>query len=232
MAADIIDTLHPQNDLETSLYPNIVAQNIPTGAVSKDKLAQIVQNQIDNPVPQDGTITIAKFASDVMNRLNNPTIPLNYVSEAQLTTAVQSKLNNPPIPDNYVGLTKLTSEVRSLLSADWTEVTTWPNLSSIGTGIYKIDGCLKLMVSLQGATTKYYTFKNAIVYITNYHTAAGGQNPENKYASIDFKYMVSGASSGDGNEWSSSITISTDTVSTRAASYACYNYKGSLVKLA
>lgn len=48
MANDIITTLHPDNDQDTNLYPNIKRENIPNGAVDKSKLDNGIINEIND----------------------------------------------------------------------------------------------------------------------------------------------------------------------------------------
>ena len=55
--SDKIDTLHPKDDLETNIYPNIVSDNIPSGAITTDKIA-------------DGAVTGAKIASATITNDN------------------------------------------------------------------------------------------------------------------------------------------------------------------
>ena len=50
MANEIITTLHPENDQDTNLYPNIKRENIPDGAVNVDKLDPEYKNDIDNKI--------------------------------------------------------------------------------------------------------------------------------------------------------------------------------------
>ena len=46
--ADIITTLHPENDAETNLYPNIKKENVPDGAIDRSKLGNDVNNLLNN----------------------------------------------------------------------------------------------------------------------------------------------------------------------------------------
>ena len=45
--SDIITTLHPDNDPDTDLYPNIKKENIPNGAVDASKLSSDVNNTLN-----------------------------------------------------------------------------------------------------------------------------------------------------------------------------------------
>ena len=44
--ANILDTLHPEGHLEDNLYPNILAGNIPSGVIGRDKLTTEVNNML------------------------------------------------------------------------------------------------------------------------------------------------------------------------------------------
>lgn len=45
---DIVDTLHPESSPSDNLYPNIIASNIPSNAVSFEKLDASLRNTINN----------------------------------------------------------------------------------------------------------------------------------------------------------------------------------------
>ena len=49
--ADIITTLHPENDAETNLYPNIKYENIPNGSIDMSKLSDDVKS-LFSPSPE------------------------------------------------------------------------------------------------------------------------------------------------------------------------------------
>lgn len=49
--ADIITTLHPENDANTNLYPNIKNENIPNGSIDMSKLSDDVKT-LFNPSPE------------------------------------------------------------------------------------------------------------------------------------------------------------------------------------
>lgn len=46
--ADIITTLHPENDNETNLYPNIKKENIPSEAINRSKLDSNINSLLNN----------------------------------------------------------------------------------------------------------------------------------------------------------------------------------------
>lgn len=46
--ADILTTLHPDNDAETNLYPNIKKDNIPSEAIDRNKLDESINELLDN----------------------------------------------------------------------------------------------------------------------------------------------------------------------------------------
>lgn len=48
MANDIITTLHPEQDENTNLYPNIKRENIPNGAVNKNKLDESIIEELED----------------------------------------------------------------------------------------------------------------------------------------------------------------------------------------
>ena len=70
--ADIITTLHPQNDENTNLYPNIKRANIPNGAVSKEKIDGNFIDEIDTKFSNvDNTIY------NTQQQLHNDDVELN-----------------------------------------------------------------------------------------------------------------------------------------------------------
>ena len=48
MANEILTTLHPENDEETNLYPNIKNDNIPNGSITEEKLDAVFLNDLAN----------------------------------------------------------------------------------------------------------------------------------------------------------------------------------------
>lgn len=71
MANDIITTLHPDNDPDVNLYPNIKKENIPTNAIDKEKL-------------EDDTVDYSKLDSDVKNLLNS----INQLKPSGVDTSI------------------------------------------------------------------------------------------------------------------------------------------------
>lgn len=64
--ADIITTLHPENDAETNLYPNIKIENIPDGSISVSKLDSNVLSMMGSLKPS-GVDT----ASNILSKTSN-----------------------------------------------------------------------------------------------------------------------------------------------------------------
>ena len=67
--ADIITTLHPENDENTNLYPNIKKENIPNEAVDRTKLSDEVNNLLNSinelhPSGTDISTTILAFTTN------------------------------------------------------------------------------------------------------------------------------------------------------------------------
>lgn len=62
MANEILTTLHPNNDPDTNLYPNIKKDNIPNGVIDRDKLSGEV-NQLLNAV---GTLKVSGTATSAV----------------------------------------------------------------------------------------------------------------------------------------------------------------------
>ena len=66
---DIITTLHPENDAETNLYPNIKKENIPNEAIDRSKLDESINELLDNigelhPAGVDTSTNILAKTSD------------------------------------------------------------------------------------------------------------------------------------------------------------------------
>ena len=66
---DIITTLHPENDENTNLYPNIKKENIPNKVIDRDKLDDGVNNLLDSinelhPSGVDTSTNILAFTTD------------------------------------------------------------------------------------------------------------------------------------------------------------------------
>ena len=64
--SDIITTLHPENDAETNLYPNIKKENIPDGAINASKLDSDVLSMIGSLNPS-GVDTEANILAKTSN---------------------------------------------------------------------------------------------------------------------------------------------------------------------
>ena len=66
MANDIITNLHPDNDPNTNLYPNIKKENIPSKSISTDKLDDNVLSLIGSLKPSgtDTSTNILAFTSN------------------------------------------------------------------------------------------------------------------------------------------------------------------------
>lgn len=67
--ANVITTLHPENQEDINLYPNIISDNIPRNAITKEK---IDNNAIDTSKIEDGSVTRNKLSEDVRN-IGTPT---------------------------------------------------------------------------------------------------------------------------------------------------------------
>lgn len=65
--ADIIDTLHPKDNLDDNIYPNIKSENIPAGAISMEKLDENLSNKIG--VNWDFNPGDAPISTDMINHI-------------------------------------------------------------------------------------------------------------------------------------------------------------------
>ena len=61
MANDIITTLHPDNDPNTNLYPNIKKENIPSKAINLSKLSPEVQAKLPKVINTDEILPATKL---------------------------------------------------------------------------------------------------------------------------------------------------------------------------
>ena len=66
MANDIITTLHPDNDQDTNLYPNIKKENIPNKSIDTSKLDTNVLSMIgqNTPAGTDTSTNILAFTTN------------------------------------------------------------------------------------------------------------------------------------------------------------------------
>ena len=64
--ADVITTLHPENDETINLYPNIKKDNIPANAIDTGKLANesVTEAKLANE-----SVTESKLESSIINRI-------------------------------------------------------------------------------------------------------------------------------------------------------------------
>jgi len=83
--SDLIKTLHPQNNIEDNVYPNIIADNIPDSSISSSKLDSTLLTTINNKANSsdisDKKITITQGGitkgSFTLNQTNNSVIALD-----------------------------------------------------------------------------------------------------------------------------------------------------------
>ena len=66
--AEVITTLHPENDESIDLYPNIKKENIPANAIETDKIANeaVTENKLDPELQArlaDEVVIIVSFAT-------------------------------------------------------------------------------------------------------------------------------------------------------------------------
>lgn len=76
MANEIITTLHPENDEETNLYPNIKGENIPNSSVDEEKLSSGVRQKFDTIFERldnldDGSPHYVNTASNILALTEN-----------------------------------------------------------------------------------------------------------------------------------------------------------------
>ena len=104
---DKISTLHPKGDLTTNIYPNIVADNIPNGAITADKIAS-------------KTITDSELADRCIDNLILGLLSVETENIANLSVTTE-KIDNRSITteklvDGAVTEAKLDASVTSLFT--------------------------------------------------------------------------------------------------------------------
>lgn len=83
--ADVITTLHPENDNTIDLYPNIKKENIPNGAIDASKI-------------QNETITETKLAPEVQQKLVEEVVSVTVSGESGLfSETTKNKLINAKV---------------------------------------------------------------------------------------------------------------------------------------
>lgn len=91
-----IDTLHPVNNLDDNLYPNIIKENIPSSAIDESKLDNALLEKINNAISLYGEQTVTGIL-EFINGIKTPKINDINVDEIALKSDI-------PSLDNYVTL--------------------------------------------------------------------------------------------------------------------------------
>jgi len=96
--SDLIKTLHPQNNIEDNVYPNIIADNIPDSSISSSKLDSTLLTTINNKANSsdisDKKITITQNGvtkgSFTLNQTSNSVIALDNGSSMGLVVNINT----------------------------------------------------------------------------------------------------------------------------------------------
>jgi len=96
--SDLIKTLHPQNNIEDNVYPNIIADNIPDSSISSSKLNSTLLTTINNKANSsdisDKKITITQSGvtkgSFTLNQTSNSVIALDNGSSMGLVVNINT----------------------------------------------------------------------------------------------------------------------------------------------
>lgn len=131
-----IDTLHPKGDLTTDLYPNIISDNIPNGAITNNKIAdntisgaKLTTNSVDtNKIYNkavttiklndyavtaikiaDGNITADKLSASCVTtaKIDDSAVTTNKINDGAVTTA---KINDSAITRTKIQNTAVTRD--------------------------------------------------------------------------------------------------------------------------
>jgi len=97
--SEIITTLHKKDDATVNVYPNIKADNIPSGAVTEDKLAQSVKDSINMIFnfydPEEDKFTVGTFiVNDESYFTNDVYVTGNLDVTGDINTANSIYINN------------------------------------------------------------------------------------------------------------------------------------------
>jgi len=98
--SDLIKTLHPQNNIEDNVYPNIIADNIPDSSISSSKLDSTLLTTINNKANSsdisDKKITITQNGvtkgSFTLNQTSNSVIALDSGTDETILIIQQTEL--------------------------------------------------------------------------------------------------------------------------------------------
>ena len=163
---DKISTLHPKGDLTTNIYPNIVADNIPSGAITADKIAsktitnsELADRCIDN-------LILGIFSVETEN-IANLSVTTEKIDNRSITT--------DKIADGAINEAKLDPSVTSLFTKHLyslqfnisnTYVTIFTNYAPKDETLPLNENILLFNADKTMACTE--SVKNAIINISNY----------------------------------------------------------------
>lgn len=122
--SEIIDTLHKKNDLTVDVYPNIKSENIPTGAVTTDKLdngavttTKINDGAVTTAKINDGAVTTVKISDSAVTtaKINDSAVTTAKINDSAVTTA---KINDEAVTtaklrDGAVSFDKIDNDLQS-----------------------------------------------------------------------------------------------------------------------
>lgn len=146
--ADIITTLHPENQAQDNLYPNIKPENIPPQAITGDRLAQ---GSVTTEKMVDGTVTADKLAEN--------SVGTNKIIDGSVTTPkiLNGAVTGEKLADGIIGTTKLTDGSVTTSKIANANVT-GDKIASGAIGIAKLDEYLNNYITyLLGLTTGSFT---------------------------------------------------------------------------
>lgn len=120
---DKIDTLHPINDLQTNIYPNIVSDNIPDGAVTESKIADgsIINSKIKessisaDKLIYDNTYDVEGITTETLSVEDSSTLGGKVTMNSDLIVKGTAYLTSPSIT-GFASVSGLSSPANMTIS--------------------------------------------------------------------------------------------------------------------
>lgn len=118
-------TLHKKGDSSVDVYPNIESENIPSGAITQDKMAngsigtnQILANAITSAKISSNAITSGKLATSSVttDKINDGAVTTSKITNSSITNEkiADGSISNAKIQDNAITYNKLSSDITTL----------------------------------------------------------------------------------------------------------------------
>lgn len=191
--AQIIDTLHPESNVAIELYPNIVSENIPDKAVTKQQLADDVQNaliqvetnkaNISANTASINTLNTEKASQSSLDSLNNQ---VNAINANYVTTDTEQTISGKKL---FSGANYL--EIKNTASAD-TLVLDGLNENYL---TFRVNGVNKATIAIKND-------KIGIIYPSEYFKEIAFTNGDNVFSGNNsFNGIINITNAMQGKKW-------------------------------